>query len=171
MTIRQATPADAEMLTELGAITAREAFGPPHNPADVVDEYIRTDFAIDTVRCELSDPVATFLVVEDPAGQLIGYAKLRRRTPPRQIRLRPAIEIQRIYLLKRAIGQGQGRLLMEHCLTVARNENYAVAYLGVWEYNQSAIAFYNRLGFTQVGWHYFQFGSDRQRDFWLQKQL
>ena len=171
MTIRRATPADAQLLTELGATTAREAFGPPHNPADVVDDYIRTDFAIDTVRSELNDPAATFLVMEDEAGKAVGYAKLRRRTPPRQITARPAIEIQRIYLLRESIGQGQGRRLMEHCLDLARANQYAVAYLGVWEHNLSAIAFYTRLGFVRVGWHYFQFGADRQRDFWFQKQL
>ncbi len=171
MTIRRATPADAETLTELGATTAREAFGPPHNPADVVEDYIREDFTPDALIQELNDPMATFLLMEDNDGTAIGYAKLRRRTPPRQIRLRPAIEIQRIYLLRHTIGQGQGRRLMEHCLAVARAEQYAVAYLGVWEHNLSAISFYTRMGFLRVGWHYFQFGADRQRDFWFEKQL
>lgn len=171
MTIRRATPADAETLTELGATTAREAFGPPHNPADVVEEYIRTNFAIDTLLLELTDPAATFLLMENADGVAVGYAKLRRRTPPRQITARPAIEIQRIYLLRQTIGQGQGRRLMEHCLDLARTGQYAVAYLGVWEHNLSAIAFYTRLGFVRAGWHYFQFGADRQRDFWFQKQL
>lgn len=171
MTIRLATPADAETLTELGAVTAREAFGPPHNPAGVVEAYIRTDFTVEILTQELTDPTALFFLAEDEAGQAVGYAKLRRRTPPRQVKLRPAIEIQRIYLLKSAIGQGLGRQLMTHCLTVARHEGYAAVWLGVWERNQSALNFYARLGFTRIGWHYFQFGSDRQRDFWLQKQL
>lgn len=171
MTIRPATPADAQTLTRLGAATAREAFGPPHNPAGVVDDYVRFAFTESVLAGELTDAKATFFVVEDAEGQAVGYAKLRRRTPPRQIGVRPAIEIQRIYLLKRVIGRGLGRQLMEHCLTVARTDGYAAVWLGVWERNRAALDFYARMGFTRVGWHYFQFGPERQRDFWLQKQL
>lgn len=171
MTIRLATPADAQSLTNLGAITAREAFGSPHNPAGVVEDYIRTDFTLATLTQELGDAKAVFFLVEEADGQAVGYAKLRRRPPPRQIRVRPAIEIQRIYLLNRVIGQGLGRRLMEHCLTFARADGYTAVWLGVWERNLSALDFYARMGFSRVGWHYFQFGTDRQRDFWLQKQL
>lgn len=171
MTIRLAIPADAQTLTDLGAVTAREAFGPPHNPAEVVEDYIRTDFTVAMLAEELGDPKAVFFVVEDADGQAVGYAKLRRRTPPPQIRQRPAIEIQRIYLLNRVIGQGLGRQLMEYCLTFARADGYVTVWLGVWERNLAALNFYARMGFSRVGWHYFQFGTERQRDFWLQKQL
>ncbi|MBC8154826.1 MAG: GNAT family N-acetyltransferase [Bacteroidetes bacterium] len=171
MTIRPATPADANILTELGAATAREAFGPPHNPAGVVEAYVRTAFTVAALTEELTDPKAAFFLVEDADGRAVGYAKLRWKTPPRQLKLRPALEIQRIYLLKQAVGQGLGRQLMDQCLTFARESGYAAVWLGVWERNQTALGFYARMGFTRIGWHYFQFGPDRQRDFWLQKQL
>lgn len=171
MTIRLATVADAEALTKLGAMTANETFGPPWNPADVVENYIQTDFTVPVLVRELQDTKATFFVVEGAENELIGYAKLRRCPPPRQLRVRPAIEIQRIYLLRRAIGQGVGRKLMEYCLTFAQEQGYKAVWLGVWERNESALLFYAHLGFAQIGWHYFQFGPERQRDFWLQKLL
>ncbi|MGT7612465.1 GNAT family N-acetyltransferase, partial [Escherichia coli] len=37
-------------------------------------------------------------------------------------------------------------------------------WLGVWEYNPRAISFYRKLGFTEVGEHICQVGSDPQRD-------
>ena len=39
-----------------------------------------------------------------------------------------------------------------------------VVWLGVWERNFRATAFYRKFGFVQVGDHVFMLGSDRQRD-------
>jgi ribosomal protein S18 acetylase RimI-like enzyme len=39
-----------------------------------------------------------------------------------------------------------------------------VAWLGVWERNARAIAFYRKFGFAEVGEHVFLLGKDPQRD-------
>jgi ribosomal protein S18 acetylase RimI-like enzyme len=174
--IRPATSADASVLTDLSATTMREAFGPPHNPAELVEEYIQSAISIPTIEAELADLRSTFFLATLPDGAPIGYAKLRRHSPPRQIpvpyrKVGLAIEIQRIYLLNSQVGQGQGRQLMQYCLDWARSQGYQAAWLGVWERNERALTFYKKLGFEKFGFHYFQFGSERQRDFWLLKQL
>ncbi|MBD2751649.1 GNAT family N-acetyltransferase [Spirosoma validum] len=176
MTIRLATVSDAEQLADLAALTMREAFGPPHNPAELVDEYVQSAITVPILEAELADPKSTFFLVSLADGTPIGYAKLRRHTPPRQMpkayrQFGKAIEIQRIYLSQAHIGQGQGRKLMDYCLDWAQKQGYAAVWLGVWERNERALAFYERMGFERFGYHYFQFGSERQRDFWLQKQL
>ncbi|GAB3801751.1 GNAT family N-acetyltransferase [Spirosoma humi] len=171
MIIRPATLADAALLTELSAITMREAFGPPHNPAELVDEYIASSITQPILETELMDPRSTFFLMVLPDGTLVGYAKLRKHAPPRRMKQRNAIEIQRIYLVASQIGQGQGRALIQYCLDWARAQKYKAVWLGVWERNVRARAFYEKMGFTPLGFHYFQFGSERQRDLWLQKQL
>ena len=60
---------------------------------------------------------------------------------------------------------------MDHCLQWAQLAGYRAVWLGVWERNERALAFYRKMGFERFGFHYFQFGSERQRDFWLQKAL
>ena len=171
MTIRPAILADAARLTDLSVVTMREAFGPPHNPAELVDEYIQSAINQPILEAELADLRSTFFLMELPDGTPIGYAKLRRHAPPRRMKNRKAVEIQRIYLVQSQIGQGQGRLLLKHCLDWAKAQGYSAVWLGVWERNERAIAFYKKMGFEPLGFHYFQFGSERQRDFWLQKQL
>lgn len=171
MTLRIATASDASTLTSLAASTMREAFGPPYNAAELVDEYIQTSITQPILEKELADPRSVFFLVETADQTPIGYAKMRQHAPPRKMTNRHAVEIQRIYLLQSQVGQGLGRLLMDHCLTWARNEGYSAVWLGVWERNQRALAFYERMGFERFGYHYFQFGSERQRDFWLQKKL
>ncbi|WP_229311154.1 GNAT family N-acetyltransferase [Larkinella soli] len=169
--IRSATPADVKELTALAIRTMRDAFGPPLNPAEYVEDYIRKAFSVEQSRQELADPEASFLVVCGPEQELIGYAKLRRNRPPRQLKGQHAIEIQRFYLQEGRIGKGLGRRLMEVCLDRARNEGFGAVWLGVWERNHRAIGFYERMGFVRCGWHYFQFGPERQRDYWMKKEL
>ncbi|GAB3691770.1 GNAT family N-acetyltransferase [Spirosoma flavus] len=171
MVISPATLADLSALTDLSATTMREAFGPPHNPIELVEEYIAKSLTEPALAQELADPRSAFFLARLPDGSPVGYAKLRRHAPPRRMPVRNAIEIQRIYLLQSQIGQGQGRQLMEHCLSWARNQKAAAVWLGVWERNKRALAFYEKMGFERFSYHYFQFGSERQRDFWLQKQL
>ena len=174
MTIRPATVADAARLSDLAATTMREAFGPPYNPAELVDEYIRSAITQPILETELADTRSWFLLLETDGGTPVGYAKLRRHTPPRRMpqpHRQNAVEIQRIYLLQSQTGQGQGRLLMNHCLDQARSAGHGAVWLGVWERNDRAQTFYQRMGFTRFGYHYFQFGSERQRDFWLYKPL
>lgn len=174
MTLRPATLADAALLTELATTTMREAFGPPHNPADLVEAYLASSITESILQAELSDPRAYFVLLETDDHTPVGYAKMRRATPPRRMpqpyRSR-AVEIQRIYLLQSRVGQGWGQLLMNYCLDWARQRGHAAVWLGVWERNQRALAFYEKGGFTRFGFHYFQFGSERQRDFWLMKPL
>jgi diamine N-acetyltransferase len=171
MKIRNATIADAEALTGLSATTMREAFGPPFNPMEWVDEYIEQAMTQPVIEQELADPRAVFFVMESDTGELVGYAKLRRKVPPRRMPERNALEIQRIYLLKNHIGGGRGKQLMNHCLAYGQTQGFRAVYLGVWERNQHAIDFYKRQGFKPFGWHGFQFGPDRQRDIWMGKEL
>ena len=152
----------------------REAFGPPYNPADLVDEYIQSAITQPILETELADTRSWFFLVETDDQTPVGYAKLRLHTPPRRMPQpyrRNSVEIQRIYLLQSQVGQGQGRLLMNHCLDWARAAGYETVWLGVWERNERALAFYQKMGFVRFGYHYFLFGSERQRDFWLYKSL
>ncbi|MDB5242103.1 MAG: family N-acetyltransferase [Spirosoma sp.] len=162
------------MLTNLAATTMREAFGPPHNPAELVEEYIASAITQRILETELQDLRSWFFLVLADNDTAVGYAKLCKHTPPRRMPLphrRNAIEIQRIYLLQNQIGQGQGSQLMNHCLDWARRAGYGAVWLGVWERNDRALAFYQKMGFERFGYHFFLFGSERQRDFWLYKQL
>jgi diamine N-acetyltransferase len=183
MTIRVPTVADAHTLADLSYHTMMEAFGPPVGPAELIDQYAAEALTPHVLTTELADPRAHWLLLEidanaaagatagATAGVAIGYAKMRQTTPPRRVTNRRAVELQRIYLLQAWLGQGLGRRLMDACLDQARQMDAGGVFLGVWEHNTRAIQFYESQGFTRVGWHYFQLGTDRQRDIWYYKSL
>ena len=74
------------------------------------------------------------------------------------------IEIVRFYARTRWIGRGVGRGLMEAVLREARARGHDRVWLGVWERNERAIAFYKKWGFIKVGSQPFQLGNDIQTD-------
>jgi diamine N-acetyltransferase len=53
---------------------------------------------------------------------------------------------------------------MEECTRECRRRGHDVLWLGVWEQNRKAIAFYERWGFRHVGFELFNVGGDKQRD-------
>lgn len=170
ITLLTATPPDAEILTQFGAEAMRDAFAALNTPENL-EAYLASAFTPDGLHRELTDPKATFLLAKH-GPDLVGYAKVRRNGPkPRRLRGQRALEVQRIYVHRDAQGLGVGRMLLEACLDIGRREGVGAVYLGVWEKNSSAQAFYRKLDFSPIGWHYFQFGSERQRDIWMSRSL
>jgi diamine N-acetyltransferase len=53
---------------------------------------------------------------------------------------------------------------MRSSISALEERGCDVAWLGVWEKNPRAIAFYRKLGFSEVGEHAFQLGTDSHRD-------
>lgn len=162
--IRPALPADAAAVAELGARTFRETFERDNDPADMT-AYLGEAFLLETVHAEIADPASTFLLAfAAPDGPPIGYAQLKRGAADPAVEGPAPIEIARLYAAREAIGKGVGAALMRDCLARAARGGYRTIWLGVWERNERAIAFYRRWGFETVGSHPFMLGADRQID-------
>jgi ribosomal protein S18 acetylase RimI-like enzyme len=167
--IRLATLADAEMLSLLAARTFYDAFVET-NTRENLKAYMDVAFSIETVASELADPQATFLIAEvepSPAG----YAKLFQAAPPECAQHRPALEIVRLYVEQRFHGGGVAHALMQACLDHAGQAGANGVFLGVWEHNPRAQAFYRKWGFEIIGSHIFQMGHDPQTDYWMERKL
>jgi len=74
-------------------------------------------------------------------------------------------------VLREAHGSGFGAALMEASVEMARAWHADVLWLGVWEHNDRALAFYARHGFREAGDHVFQIGQQVDRDLILVKDL
>jgi ribosomal protein S18 acetylase RimI-like enzyme len=169
--IRAGIPADAERLAALGARTFRDTFAADNSPDDI-EAYVRDSFSLDRVRAELADDTNTFfLAFVDGEDQPTGYAKLRTGTRDPSVKGSDAVELERLYVDRRAIGHGVGAALMRASLDAAHSAGYRTLWLGVWERNARAISFYLRWGFHTVGDHVFRLGSDDQRDLVMERSV
>lgn len=161
ITIRLATPADAARLAAVAASSFIDTFGAA-NTADDMAMYVAGAFGESIQRAELSEARHTVLFAERD-GVIAGYAMMREGHAPAGVH-GSAIEIARLYSVTEAIGSGVGATLMRACLAVAAERRKAGLWLGVWERNARAIAFYARWGFVDVGSQSFMLGRDVQTD-------
>ena len=169
ITIRRADSSEAELLADLGARTFAEAFAAENTPENM-SAYLAQAFTPASLAAELADPKATFLLalVE---GEAAGYAKLYQGESPGCVTGERPMELARIYVLERWLGGGVGRALMQRCVDEARAAGAGVLWLGVWQRNLRALAFYRKWGFTTVGEQVFQLGTDAQTDWLMQLAL
>ena len=152
--IRRAIPDDAARLADLAARTFHDTFAAHNRPEDM-EAYMSTAYGAEVQLGELTDPARITLVVEEGEA-LIAYAQLRVDIPQ--------IEIGRFYVDNAWHGRGIAQSLMSVVLELARDLGATRLWLGVWERNTRAIAFYQKCGFVDCGSQPFLLGSDLQTD-------
>jgi len=169
LTIRRGTPEDAALLSELAARTFSETFAADNTPENLAT-YMSAAFNVARQTAELEDPAATVLIAEVD-GRAIGYAHLHAGEAESGIEGANAVELVRLYVSREWLGRRIGEQLMRACIDAAREAGHETIWLGVWERNERAQAFYRKWDFRTVGEHVFQLGSDPQRDFLMQRPL
>lgn len=169
VTIRRGTLADAALLSELGARTFSETFAADNTPEDLA-AYVAMSFNVAQQTAELEDPASTFLIAEVD-GHAAGYAKLHDGEPEKGVEGAKPIELVRLYVSRDWLGRGVGQELMRACIDEARQAGHETIWLGVWERNARAQAFYRKWNFRAVGEHMFQLGADLQRDILMERTL
>ena len=162
ISIRPGTPADAAVLTRLAATSYADTFLADNDEQDMA-LFMAEAFHEDVQRAELADARRLVLLAEHD-GEAVGYAMLREGPAPGHVGEVDAIEIARLYVDRRWIGAGVGASLMQRCLEEAEHRGRRVVWLGVWEHNPRAIAFYRRWGFVKTGTQPYQLGRDLQTD-------
>ena len=167
--IRRAKADDAGLLAELGARTFSETFA-ADNTAENIAAYLASSFNLGQQTNELADPAATFLIAE--VGRVAaGYAKLHAGKPAEEIEGAKPVELARLYVSREWLGRGVGEALMSACVAEAREAGHETIWLGVWQRNPRAQAFYRKWNFRVVGEHAFQLGSDPQTDILMERAV
>lgn len=169
MQVRIAQPSDAVALADLAERCFRDTFAADNRPADM-DQHCAENYGPAIQAREIADPALHTLVVEEGAA-MIAFAQLRWASPPACVHAERPGEILRFYVDRPAHGRGVAATLMQTCLTELQARRNDVAWLGVWERNARALAFYAKFGFQPVGEHVFVVGTDPQRDVVMHRTL
>jgi ribosomal protein S18 acetylase RimI-like enzyme len=162
VTIRPANDRDAPALADLARRTFHDTFAATNNPDDMA-LYLAQAYGAEQQAREIADPYITTLLVEADGG-LIAYAQLRNDHVPNCVTDAGAIELWRFYVDTQWHGRGVAQRLMGSVRDEATRRGAKTLWLGVWERNDRARAFYKKCGFTDAGDHIFLFGTDPQTD-------
>ena len=160
---------DIKTLQAIAKQTFTETFG-SQNTAEDLAKFLNEEYDFDKLKAEVENPESFyyFYYFED---ELAGYLKLNVGAAQTESDYPEALEIQRIYVLQKYQGKRIGLAMMQQALVIAEELKKPQVWLGVWENNFKAQAFYQKSGFKKVGSHDFILGDDRQTDRILLKIL
>jgi GNAT superfamily N-acetyltransferase len=169
ISIRHATPDDAELLSILGARAFTAAYEAKVDPVALA-WYVEHAFNPERQADELADEGSLFLIAEAD-GREIGFARLREGSDTPAAGARRPIELARLYVTPSWIGRGAGSALMEAALAEANRRECDAIWLGVWTENPGAIAFYERWGFREIGRQPFTMGGELHHDLLMSRAV
>ncbi|HJV22843.1 MAG TPA: GNAT family N-acetyltransferase [Holophagaceae bacterium] len=160
--LREATPADAARVAALARQSFTETFAEDNNPGDLA-LFLDSAYGEAQQGAELQDPAWTTWIASVD-GVPLAFAQLKRGPAEACVTGPAPVELNRLYVLAAAKGQGLGKALMGTVIARAKAEGFRTLWLGVWEHNTRAQAFYRRWPFVDVGSHTFVVGTDPQID-------
>jgi len=167
LTVRRGQASDAALLSGLGARTFAETFAADNSPENMA-AYLNAAFNPEQQAAELADTQSSIFIAEIN-GVAVGYAMLRSGSAPAAVTGDNPIELVRLYVSRASLGSGVGAALMQACIDDAKQGGYHTLWLGVWERNPRAQAFYRKWNFVEVGVHVFKLGDDPQTDLLMQR--
>ena len=167
--IKQCTTSDVQQLQDISILTYKETFD-EHNSEENMNAYLEAAYNLPKLEKELANPNSYFYfaLVE---GDVAGYLKLNTDAAQTEPMDEQSLELERIYILKRYQKNGVGKVLMDKAFEMAEALGKEKIWLGVWEHNDNARAFYEKKGFVETGSHSFFMGDDEQTDLILTKTL
>lgn len=166
--VKKASLNDASLLADIGSTTFYDTFHSFHTKEDM-EEYLQTAYSLSTIQKYLQDPTIYYAIAyhqETP----VGYLKLKFASTHSLLKGKQ-VELEKIYVVHAEFGKGAGKLLIDHALELALENKCDTMFLGVWEENHRAVAFYKKYGFEVFTTRTFQLGQNLCDDFLMKKEL
>jgi ribosomal protein S18 acetylase RimI-like enzyme len=160
---------DVEKLQAISRATFLQTFAAHNNEADM-EAYLNSSFAIDKLREELNNTQSKFYFAQD-GEMIVGYLKINTGEAQTEQKEINAFEIERIYVDSAYLGKKIGQLLFNKAIDLATEKKAVYVWLGVWEENHRALAFYKKNGFIPFDKHIFKLGNDEQTDIMMKLEL
>ncbi|MGG1574988.1 GNAT family N-acetyltransferase [Fictibacillus sp. NRS-1165] len=160
--IKKCTLEDSRKLQEISYETFNETFKHQNSPENM-NAYLERAFNLK----QLENSSQFFFVFFNNEGA--GYLKVNTNDAQSEEMGDESLEIERIYIKNKFQKHGLGKYLLNKAMEIAMERNKKKIWLGVWEKNENAIAFYKKMGFVQTGAHSFYMGDEEQMDFILTK--
>lgn len=169
LNIKKCTIEDSHELQAISYETFNETFKDQNSPENMI-AYLEKAFNLKKVEEELSNISSHFFFVYFN-NAVAGYLKLNTNDAQSEGMGDDSLEIERIYIKNNFQKHGLGKYLLNKAIEIAMELNKKKIWLGVWEKNENAIAFYKKMEFVQTGSHSFYMGDEEQIDFIMTKTL
>jgi ribosomal protein S18 acetylase RimI-like enzyme len=160
---------ELKSLQKIGRETFYETFVSSNSEVNM-QRYLNEEFSEEKLMNQLENEDSEFYFAS-LNHEIIAYLKINFGEAQTEIKDENALEIERIYVLKKFHGKKVGQVLFEKALERAKTKKLAYMWLGVWEENSRAIQFYQKNGFVAFDKHIFKLGEDLQTDVMMRLEL
>jgi len=167
--IKKCNLEDLHTLQAISYETFNETFKEQNSPENL-NAYLERAFNLRQLEKELCNHSSPFFFVYFN-HEVAGYLKVNTNDAQSEDMGDESLEMERIYIKRPFQKHGLGKYLLNTAMEMAMELNKKKIWLGVWEKNENAIAFYKKMGFVQTGAHSFFMGDDEQIDFIMTKTL
>ncbi|WP_440119454.1 GNAT family N-acetyltransferase [Paenibacillus sp. QZ-Y1] len=167
--IKRCNPEDLQKLQKISIETFEETFKGQNSPENMT-AYLERAFNAQQLEEEMSKTSSEIFFIYFNE-ELAGYLKVNMNEAQSEKMGEESLEIERIYIKKKFQKHGLGKYLLNKAMEIATEHHKKNIWLGVWEKNDNAIAFYKKMGFDQTGAHSFYMGNEEQMDFIMIKTL
>lgn len=167
--IKECTLEDLQLLQEISIETFYDTFKDQNSPENM-NAYLERALNLEQLEKELSNRFSQFFFVYFN-NQVAGYLKVNFNDAQTEEMGEESLEVERIYIRSKFQKHGLGKMLIHKAIEIAVKDNKQRIWLGVWEKNENAIAFYKKMGFVQNGVHFFYMGDEEQTDFIMVRTL
>jgi len=164
-----AGPKDIDELSEFSKKTFTETFKGTCSDKDL-EIFLENTYSPEVLEQELKNKQSEVWFIR-VRGNLAGFIKFNFQAALPYPVFGKGLEIQRLYLDTSYQGSGLGKKFMDFAESRARETGEEQIWLGVWEFNEKAKPFYEKLGFRYFGSHPFPIGHTPQVDLWMKKKI
>ena len=113
-------------------------------------QYVQSLYNPDNLAKELAEPQSLYCFVEYDAA-IVGILRVLDNAPLVDLANETATKLQRIYLDAGVQGKGLGKILMNWVTQRAIKQGKAIMWLEAMDSQESAVAFYEKQGFSISG--------------------
>jgi ribosomal protein S18 acetylase RimI-like enzyme len=135
-----------------------------------MEAYLTSSFSVEKLTQEINNPNTEFYFAKE-GDIIVGYLKVNIGEAQTEQKDLNAFEIERIYVDRAYLGKKVGQLLFQKAVDIAKSKQVTYIWLGVWEENHRALAFYKKNGFIAFDKHVFMLGNDAQTDIMMKLEL
>lgn len=167
--MKKCTLEELHYLQEISYETFNETFKDQNSPENM-SAYLEKAFNLQQLEKELSNHSSQFFFIYFH-HEIAGYLKINTNEAQSEEMGNEALQVERIFIKSPFQKHGLGKYLLNQAIEMAMKGNKKKIWLGVWEKNENAIAFYKKMGFIQTGAHSFYMGDEEQIDFIMTKTL
>lgn len=146
--IVQAQISDTKDLAKLASQTFIESHGHSASEKDI-QFYVSTNLDKETLESQLSNSSNLFYLLYQNQ-ELVGYSKITLNNPYKLFKESGHAKMERLYLLKKTLGSGLGKILFDFNIELAKSADQKTIWIYAWVENHRAISFYKKNGFKII---------------------